>query len=245
MTTQIYTIGRADESDFNITADGAFVFASKHSGWGSTYVARLVPVAGSILKFGRSFADTYEDRLSRAGNGDMAFGPLEDGVYEGSGVARSYESTKEYFEVRDGEFYSLNSLDEVLCKVHGVEQFALDNARAENERKRQEANKAAAEANASSGLTKLTGSEKQIGWAETIRAKKIESFNKEVIDMRERLAGLKTESVKAIQTSRIEIAETIIDWLKTVSKASFWIDRRSDSLNEFANYYTALVRKTA
>lgn len=245
MTTQIYTIGRADESDFNITRDGAFAFASRHSGWGSTYVARLIPIAGSVLKFERAFAETYEDSLSRAGNGGIAFGPLQDGVYEGSGVARSYESTKEFFEVRDGEFYSLDSFDEVLCKVHGVEQSELDNVRADNERKRQEASKAAAEANVNSGLAKLTGSEKQIAWAETIRAKKIENFNSEVADMRERLAGLKTESVKSMQFSRIELVETIVSWLKTVTKASFWIDRRSDSINEFANYYTAIVRKTA
>lgn len=80
--------------------------------------------------------------------------------------------------------------------------------RAENEK--------AAATNSASGLPALTGSEKQIAWAESIRAEKAQSLT----DMRAKLAPHAGDA-------QADAAIAVIDAQLTETAASAWIDARS------------------
>lgn len=241
MSVKIYTIGRAEESDFQITKPGAYAFASKHSGWGSTYVARLKPVAGNLLKFEREFLPVHIDQTSRAGNGDVAFALTDDGVYEGSGVERSYESTKEVFELRGGEFYSLDTEDKVLLAVHQITTEQLADARRVAKEALEQKNLENAQKNAERGLVALTGSDKQIAWAETIRNKVLEGFDRRVARLSGELDQDSAMFDKTIIQLELTQAQSTLTWLIKQNKAGFWIDQRSRNLDQWEEYWSVLV----
>ena len=95
-------------------------------------------------------------------------------------------------------------------KIEWLEtQPCLVCVRAEESRKRDEQNAAAAEANKSAGYLPLAGSEKQIAWAETIRRECIEAmaevFEKVPADAKSAWA----------QTS---------EWLKNQTESKWWIE---------------------
>ena len=77
----------------------------------------------------------------------------------------------------------------------------------------------AAETNAAYDLPELVGTEKQVAWAETLRA---EIF-KEIADL-EKKAGM-----PAVEADG-KFAEFFV-WLKSQKEARFWIDNRSLSLH--------------
>ena len=93
-------------------------------------------------------------------------------------------------------------------------------------------NEAAAVAAAEQGLPRLTGSEKQVAWATTIRDEllgRCEGWIKETIKMAEGkatdedLARFREETGKALET------------LKSKTSASWWIDHRGDSSVDLIN----------
>lgn len=95
-------------------------------------------------------------------------------------------------------------------KIEWLEsQPCLDCLRAEEARKRDEQNKAAAEANKLAGYEPLIGSEKQIAWAETIRREAIEAFA-EVFE-------------KVPADAKTTWAKTS-EWLKNQTEAKWWIE---------------------
>jgi hypothetical protein len=93
-------------------------------------------------------------------------------------------------------------------------------------------NEAAAVAAAEQGLPRLTGSEKQVAWATTIRDEllgRCEGWIKKTIEMAEGkatdedLARFREETGKALET------------LKSKTSASWWIDHRGDSSVDLIN----------
>ena len=91
------------------------------------------------------------------------------------------------------------------------------------EAKREQKNAAAAERNTERGLPGLEGSEKQIGWAESIRDEKIEDLE----ELEEELRGMDPDEedrrvVKGLLLEEIELARTETD-------AGWWIDHRDRS----------------
>lgn len=82
------------------------------------------------------------------------------------------------------------------------------------EKARQEENQKAAEANIAAGLPPLTGSEKQVAWAETIRKQKIATLD-EAIQHREMSARVDKDRFFAS-----------VESLKNKSEARWWIDNR-------------------
>lgn len=82
------------------------------------------------------------------------------------------------------------------------------------EKARQEENQKAAEANIAAGLPPLTGSEKQVAWAETIRKQKIATLD-EAIQHR--------EMSDRVDKDRFFAA---VESLKNKSEARWWIDNR-------------------
>lgn len=102
-------------------------------------------------------------------------------------------------------------------------------------RARDEANEAAAAANAASGLVALTGSPKQIAWAETIRAGQIDqmrALKKSIIDHDKSLPY-------HVQVQLPEIADKMIArldaWIATTD-AGDWIDRRRMTVDAHTLY---------
>jgi len=94
------------------------------------------------------------------------------------------------------------------------------------EAKYQEENKKAAEASKEAHLPELTGSEKQIAWATTIRQTKVTELN----------ARLATAKEKAPEQAAV--VQAILDnLLAAMTASSYWIDNRdTKSVNILAAY---------
>ncbi len=73
-----------------------------------------------------------------------------------------------------------------------------------------------AEASTELGLPALTGSEKQVVWAEILRQQRIKSSAEDFARFYERHADLKDR------------AEPVLDWLLTQTSAKWWIDNRNE-----------------
>jgi hypothetical protein len=102
------------------------------------------------------------------------------------------------------------------------------------EQQRIEENKKAAEQNALDGLPELTGSEKQILWAEKIRASKLETVRQALagelqpmhIDAYWGISGWRQEAIK-IDDAQIDYA---VDLLRQQTRASWYIDHRDTKI---------------
>ena len=92
------------------------------------------------------------------------------------------------------------------------------------DKKRQQANMAASEANAAAGLPTLTGSGAQILWAESIRAQKI-SYLDQILSGQEAPDG--SAAVKDAANIPLQI-QRAADAMRAQTSASWWIDIRDD-----------------
>ncbi len=93
-------------------------------------------------------------------------------------------------------------------------------------KERQEENAKAAAENSAAGMALLTGTENQVGWAETIRKQKLASIEAVLQSPRETIsAGLYSRQIQKTDP-RIPGA---IQALKTQISASWWIDMRDNS----------------
>jgi hypothetical protein len=75
-----------------------------HSGWGKSWLARIAaPATEQDRKFGvaRTFVDRESQSLSRAGNGTLHYEITEPGLYEASGVYRSFTPWRVIFRVNE------------------------------------------------------------------------------------------------------------------------------------------------
>lgn len=70
---------------------------------------------------------------------------------------------------------------------------------------------------------KLRGSEKQVTWAEKIRAEKKLGFEKEIADLKK---------LKRVPSKNIEKVEKIFNDILAINDASKWIDIRNVSVSE-------------
>lgn len=95
---------------------------------------------------------------------------------------------------------------------------------AECEKKAQEEkNKKSAKENAEAGLPLLMGTEKQIAWAETIRAEKV----KELLALKEELS----ECVYPEMRDKLPIIFEVIDARISETSSAVWIDERDVKLD--------------
>jgi len=93
-------------------------------------------------------------------------------------------------------------------------------------KQRAEENAKAAEKNVADGLVELTGSEKQIAWAETIRAEKL--------DLVEDIINRNFDSFNEENKKK---AMSLLDWVQNQERASWWINNR-DYLIGFRDFLT-------
>lgn len=100
--------------------------------------------------------------------------------------------------------------------------------RAKIEKERIEASQAAAVANAGQGLPALSGSPKQIAWAETIRAEAIKALDEFISKLKSRLeqatAANHPEAEKA--SNLMEVAYKHVASIKAHIEAHWWIEHR-------------------
>lgn len=113
-------------------------------------------------------------------------------------------------------------------RIENVEAMKLCYDCYQAEREKENA-KAAAEA-VEIGLPELTGSEKQIGWAETIRLGAVERFDAFLVQLKEDGERAKQDVSEQVDLAR-EIMEHI---LATRTQASWWIDNRGVSTSDLA-----------
>lgn len=103
--------------------EGVSAEIETHSGWGNSYLARLLGVGGKF-GFERKFLTSSREKLSRAGNGSLFFDDLTPGVYEASSVYRSYRTFRAYFEVRDDGTFDYFGEDRDAAKARLLEAGA-------------------------------------------------------------------------------------------------------------------------
>ena len=95
--------------------------------------------------------------------------------------------------------------------------------RAEQEAKRAEQARADAQANSVAGLPPLTGTPKQIAWAETIRARIIAL----IPPLREQLTA--PREMPSEQQRHVTMALRLLDELEQMTEAHRWIDEHRDT----------------
>lgn len=89
-------------------------------------------------------------------------------------------------------------------------------------------NAAATTSNAAAGLPTLTGSEKQISWAETVRAAQLAMVARELNNVAEAMArqGKTPEQIVGAYAP----IDVMVVKVQAQTSAAWWIDHRSDSL---------------
>ncbi|NBB84971.1 MAG: hypothetical protein GVY12_01950 [Bacteroidetes bacterium] len=92
--------------------------------------------------------------------------------------------------------------------------------------KRRRKNQASAEANAERGLPGLEGSDKQIGWAETIRARKVEELD----DLEQQARSQLTDVEEDRERDLLRMLVARIDEVRHETDAGWWIDYRDRRL---------------
>lgn len=111
------------------------------------------------------------------------------------------------------------------------------------QRQREETNQAAAAANQADGLPPLTGSEKQISWAESIRKEIIEKVADQVgrlvVQVRDTVANSREHADQLAGRYGFESAEQVIEKALAVEEvlaantsASWWIDHRNAGIRQ-------------
>lgn len=99
------------------------------------------------------------------------------------------------------------------------------------EREKQEANEKAAEFSRESGLAPLTGSDKQIAWANTIRMKFVEAVDEFRAVRLQQIESCGSDEKEFIDAAgkEIESLDRIMAYLEQhYTEARFWIDNRND-----------------
>lgn len=228
----------ARESD----GPGVHVTTEAHSGWSHGWLAAMTPHHDERgPTHGRDFFRPDSTDLSRAGNGAKHYHDVPEGVYEADSVRRSFSPHRAFFHVKGGQVEHLSE-DEAVARVHGMSVPQLHEARAGAKRALDEKlaaqAKAAAESAKSSGLPELKGSDKQVQWANQIRAAKLD-------DARHR-AAVDFESIDndpewdaEEKAGRKKRAQDAVDRLHAQSSAGWWIDRRSSSVPSMLRELTA------
>ncbi|WP_305043864.1 hypothetical protein [Geoalkalibacter sp.] len=122
------------------------------------------------------------------------------------------------------------------------------------ERQRQDENTRAASANSEAGLPALTGTEKQIGWAETIRAERIGEIDQAVASYEGKLASLNDERRRradevAVEDGFASIEESLscvreaAELLRSERSAHWWIDNRTTRIGHLILERAKIVAK--
>jgi hypothetical protein len=152
-----------------------------HAGWSKGWLARmeLIPpvLEGTYAKdVSLTFFSADEENLSRAGNGSKTYAGPFDGVFVAESVWRSMTAHRHYMRFIDGVLVADSSdEDDARAWLGATETKDELTARLRAEREKHIAAQTQATA-AVTPLPELTGSEKQVKWANDLRVQAIEKL---------------------------------------------------------------------
>lgn len=131
------------------------------------------------------------------------------------------------------QIFGTNSHGERDSKVAWLETCICDECYKANQKAKYDAeNEKNAKANAEAHLPPLTGTPKQIGWAETIRAEKINKLN----EILERIEALKAKrALSEIEVEQDKKVQAFATAYKNEDSAARWIDLRDRSVESLLN----------
>lgn len=115
--------------------------------------------------------------------------------------------------------------------------------RKKKEAGRAEANKEAEEQSRAEGLPELTGSEKQVAWANTLRLKKMRDIDEWINEINEKGklgAVIYTDDGRRYKAMKEEMLEAETFLLENMTEAKYWIDNRMSTLSDIMN--TGIMR---
>lgn len=101
-------------------------------------------------------------------------------------------------------------------------------------REREEQNREAAEVAALNHWPTLIGTEKQVKWANTIRAETVSKLNGRIARFEEYLKEANEsydEKLRAECEEELELVPKVIEYMMSQNKASWWIDNRRDIIS--------------
>lgn len=137
-----------------------------------------------------------------------------------------------------GETFTMRAEKQNRRSADSWAEWAKDNYtecsdcyRARRKKEREEQNSRAAAEAAEMGWPELTGSEKQVAWANTIREQMMGYMQTSLDQGVRRLTRVREkDDAEMVEkwTKQVELMRGIMDWLlETKTKASYWIDHRS------------------
>lgn len=131
------------------------------------------------------------------------------------------------------QIFGTNSHGERDSKVAWLETCICDECYKANQKAKYDAeNEKNAKANAEANLPTLTGSPKQIAWAETIRAEKIKKLD----EILERIEGLKAKRpLTEIELEQDKKVQAFATDYRNENSAAKWIDARDKSIESLLN----------
>ena len=188
-----------------------FLTTEVHAGWTNGYLAKLSP--DKNLSLDRSFVSASDKETSRAGNGQKHYklSSLDDGIYEAETVVRSGIKERHYLKVKDGT---------ITNKFNGIDD-AENDAFPELKSNRQKLQDSKRQAS-TVAYGALTGSEKQISWASSLRDKGAKQVLDELSvfpDSSEKTKAIK--SVNEFVSSRLSSR----DWIDNRDRLGSWIKK--------------------
>lgn len=227
-------VGRAKE----VKPDGSnTIVTNAHDKWSNGWVA-LCSRGKEFGQIERSFLSGDRALLSRSGNGDIIYRDVPDGYYEAESVIRSYQAGREWFKIEDSLVTNFESQDDFIAAIWDTtvenlldsrEQALVVYAQAQKEKNQKIV------ASLQLSVPHLLGSEKQIAWAEELRAKHLNVLEdklnllKQDEELLQRLAleiGRKS-GASVVSTRLMELLKSYFNAVAQKQESKFWIDRRS------------------
>jgi hypothetical protein len=184
---------------------------------GKEWAAKLTDFEG-VDGFKREFADVVSRNWSRSGkNGTTTVRLQGEGFYEVSdpSTGRYGTDARSFIEFRNGEIFTATRAEVVAhLESQGKKKLSIEEKKKEL------------------SLPELSGSEKQIAWAEKIRAQTLEKFDSNFDYWARRVTFLNRPNM---ESARAELRQMVLDDLTSKIESRWWIDAREQGNNGFIN----------
>jgi hypothetical protein len=184
---------------------------------GKEWAARLTDFDG-VDGFKREFADVVSRNWSRSGEKGTTTVRLQgEGFYEVSDPSTGKYGTdaRSFIEFRDGEVFEATRAEVVAhLESQGKKKLSIEEKKKEL------------------SLPELSGSEKQIAWAEKIRAQTLEKFDINFDYWAGTVTFLRRPNM---ESARAELRQMVLGDLTSKNESKWWIDAREQGTSGLVN----------
>lgn len=191
--------------------EGLTIITEAHQQWTTGWLG-CVKRGETFPRTKTEFCHGDKSDLSRAGNGRIEYSDLSNGYYEAESVWRSGQARRYFFSYADQEITFYNTKKQLVAALWESTEEAVKKASDEFVAK--------IEANAKNALgvelPPLTGSDKQIKWAESLRIQVLTGVRKYI------------DSID-LPAEQFMVANNLFAFLARHTKAGYWIDLREVS----------------